>query len=94
MILASSIVVLCYVPSSNLFFRTGFVIAERTLYLPSIGSSLLIGFGLQNLEARVKRWVNQRAPAAASFLSCIPRILASVVVISFVWRTYDRCSDW
>nr|CAB3267129.1 transmembrane and TPR repeat-containing protein 2-like [Phallusia mammillata] len=31
-----------FLPASNLFFYVGFVIAERVLYLPSIGSTLLI----------------------------------------------------
>ena len=96
-ILAFSILVLCYIPSSNLLFRTGFVIAERTLYLPSIGSSLLIGLGLKNLEKRLKRWLNQSHQTESFFSSLllsIPKILASLVIVVFALKTYERCKDW
>eukprot|EP00117_Sycon_ciliatum_P018529 scpid9666/ scgid6106/ Transmembrane and TPR repeat-containing protein 1 len=43
--------VLPFLPASNLFFRVGFVVAERILYLPSIGFSLLVVFGLNELTA-------------------------------------------
>ena len=32
-----------FIPASNLFFYVGFVVAERVLYLPSIGFCLLLG---------------------------------------------------
>ena len=40
-----SLVVLSYLPASNLFFPIGFVIAERILYLPSMGFCMLVGYG-------------------------------------------------
>lgn len=41
-------VVVPFLPASNVFFRVGFVVAERVLYLSSIGSCLLtvLGFTL------------------------------------------------
>ena len=41
-----SLVVLSYLPASNLFFPVGFVIAERILYLPSMGFCMLVGYGV------------------------------------------------
>lgn len=38
-----------FLPVSNLFFPVGFVIAERVLYLPSIGFLLLFGQGIDYL---------------------------------------------
>lgn len=38
-----------FVPASNLFFPAGFVIAERVLYLPSMGFLLLIGLGMRHI---------------------------------------------
>ncbi|KAL6260461.1 hypothetical protein P5V15_007986, partial [Pogonomyrmex californicus] len=35
--------VLPFLPASNLFFYVGFVIAERILYLPSVGACLVVG---------------------------------------------------
>ena len=34
--------VLPFIPASNLFFRVGFVVAERVLYLPSSGYIILL----------------------------------------------------
>ena len=44
-VFALSLLVLPYLPASNLFFPVGFVVAERVLYLPSMGFCMLIGFG-------------------------------------------------
>ena len=40
--LAIGFVVLPYLPASNLLFTVGFVVAERVLYLPSIGACILV----------------------------------------------------
>ena len=37
--------VLPFLPASNLFFPVGFVVAERVLYLPSMGFCMLVGCG-------------------------------------------------
>ena len=34
-----------FLPASNLFFRVGFVVAERILYLPSVGFCMLVTLG-------------------------------------------------
>lgn len=34
-----------FLPASNLFFPVGFVIAERILYIPSMGFCLLVAYG-------------------------------------------------
>ena len=44
-VLALSLLILPYLPASNLFFPVGFVVAERVLYLPSMGFCMLVGFG-------------------------------------------------
>ena len=38
-----------FLPASNLFFRVGFVIAERILYLSSIGFCVLIVLGIRQI---------------------------------------------
>jgi len=43
-----------FLPASNLFFPVGFVVAERVLYLPSMGFCLLVAIGLGELYSRVK----------------------------------------
>ena len=44
-----SLLVLPYLPASNLFFPVGFVVAERVLYIPSMGFCMLVGFGAWQL---------------------------------------------
>ena len=44
-VFALSLLVLPYLPASNLFFPVGFVVAERVLYLPSMGFCMLVGYG-------------------------------------------------
>lgn len=44
--------ILPHLPASNLFITVGFVIAERTLYIPSIGFSTLFIIGFIQLKNR------------------------------------------
>ncbi|KAE8752552.1 hypothetical protein FOCC_FOCC000674 [Frankliniella occidentalis] len=46
---ALALLVLPLLPASNLFFYVGFVVAERVLYLPSIGFCLLVALGARRL---------------------------------------------
>lgn len=39
-----------FLPASNLFFPVGFVVAERVLYLPSMGSCLLVAYGFTLIQ--------------------------------------------
>jgi tetratricopeptide (TPR) repeat protein len=41
--------VIPFVPASNLFFPVGFVVAERILYIPSMGFCLLVSIGFHRL---------------------------------------------
>ena len=43
-----------YIPASNLFFPVGFVVAERVLYLPSMGFCMLVGYGAWCLMQSVR----------------------------------------
>ncbi|CAN8023406.1 unnamed protein product, partial [Ixodes persulcatus] len=51
-----SLVAFPFLPASNLFFHVGFVVAERILYLPSMGVCLLVAHGwdalLRNAHGR------------------------------------------
>lgn len=44
-----AMVVLPFLPASNLFFPVGFVVAERVLYIPSMGFCLLVALGFHRL---------------------------------------------
>ena len=70
-----------FIPSSNIFLRVGFVLAERVLYLPSIGLCICIPFGFVLLLNKFK----------------IPRIFSLsifMIVILFSLKTYQRNRVW
>jgi hypothetical protein len=55
--------VIPFLPASNLFFRVGFVVAERVLYLPSAGYCMLLTFGFGALSRHTKKKVSTRSSA-------------------------------
>lgn len=74
-------------PISNILVATGVLIAERTLFLPSVGIALLVGRVIQLawpvLQGFPKRWVRVAVPAAAG-----------VVLVSAVAKSADRQRVW
>ncbi|KAJ8665348.1 hypothetical protein QAD02_007010 [Eretmocerus hayati] len=76
-----ALMLLPFLPASNLFFPVGFVIAERVLYVPSAGFCLLVAIGLNRVIASVKY------PKA---------VLASfyVLIIVFFARSWTRSNQW
>ncbi|ESO96049.1 hypothetical protein LOTGIDRAFT_116230, partial [Lottia gigantea] len=49
LILSLVLLIVPFLPGSNIFFRVGFVIAERVLYLSSAGMCMLITYGIISL---------------------------------------------
>ena len=47
-------VAIAFLPASNLLVPTGQLLAERTLYLPSVGVALLVAWGINVVYARVR----------------------------------------
>jgi len=66
-------------PVSNVFFATGVLLAERTLYLPSVGAMLALGWLMQ-------LGVERRPTAAWAALA--------VVLVAFLARTWTRTIVW
>jgi len=52
LVMSLGLLVLPFIPATNLFFPVGFVVAERVLYLPSMGFCLLVAFGCDKLMER------------------------------------------
>ncbi|KAJ8245393.1 hypothetical protein GJAV_G00270270 [Gymnothorax javanicus] len=73
-----------YLPATNLFFYVGFVMAERVLYIPSLGFCLLVALGLQRLSLQLRR----RATHCA-VLCCY-----SALLLLFGGKTLLRNQDW
>uniref|UniRef100_A0A182J228 DUF1736 domain-containing protein n=1 Tax=Anopheles atroparvus TaxID=41427 RepID=A0A182J228_ANOAO len=49
LLMSVALLTLPFLPASNLLFYVGFVVAERILYLPSVGFCLLVGLGASGL---------------------------------------------
>ena len=71
--------VLPFVPSSGVIFRVGFVVAERILYLPSMGYCMLVGLGARHLSTH---------------LGSITHFTLICVLILMSIKTYERNKDW
>ena len=79
-----SLLVLPYIPASNLFFPVGFVIAERVLYLPSMGFSFLVGFGLWYVIRKAK----------IKFLQSLICFLILCFLVCQAMKVLQRNRDW
>jgi len=77
--LSLSLIILPFLPATNLFFYVGFVVAERLLYLPSLGYCLLLAYGLSR--------VAQHHPSFS-------RLCLTVLLISNSLKTINRNRDW
>lgn len=75
-----------FLPASNLFVTVGFVIAERVLYMPSMGAVLLVAAGLQRMWDVDCNW-----PRCWRTLLTGATILLTV---SDCCRTLQRNRDW
>ncbi|XP_064073545.1 protein O-mannosyl-transferase Tmtc3 isoform X2 [Vanessa tameamea] len=74
-----ALLVLPFLPASNLFFPVGFVVAERVLYMPSMGWCLLVAHGWRLVAKK-------RAKLAAAALIFL--------LMAFSAKTYVRNWDW
>ncbi|XP_041652095.1 protein O-mannosyl-transferase TMTC2 [Cheilinus undulatus] len=73
-----------FLPATNLFFYVGFVIAERVLYIPSMGFCLLVAVGMRSLYIRLRR---------RSFRTMLVYCSAALVLL-FGVKTVLRNRDW
>ena len=82
-----SLLILPYLPASNLFFPVGFVVAERVLYLPSMGFCMLVGFGAWHL---IQTTTANKNKIAKNVIICF---VLYVLVIQSV-KTITRNPEW
>ncbi|XP_076435323.1 protein O-mannosyl-transferase TMTC4-like [Babylonia areolata] len=80
-VLALGVLVIPFLPASNLLFRVGFVIAERNLYLPSAGFCLLVSLG----AVRLSSYAHLRQIVGAGL---------SLLCVMFVARCVHRSQHW
>jgi tetratricopeptide (TPR) repeat protein len=77
--LALAWVAIAIAPVANVLFPSGVVMAERTLYLPSVGAALIAGWAAY--------WLLERAPRPAA-------ALATACAVAFAARTWTRTPVW
>ena len=80
-----SLMFFSYLPASNLFFPVGFVIAERVLYIPSMGFCMLVAEGVYTLIKSHRTLVSHLAKLTLFLL--IGFHSAKTVVQNRAWLT-------
>ncbi|KAL9854162.1 LOW QUALITY PROTEIN: protein O-mannosyl-transferase TMTC3 [Geothlypis trichas] len=80
-LMALCLMVLPFIPASNLFFPVGFVVAERVLYVPSMGFCILVAHGWKKLSNK-------------SVLRKISWVCLAAVLFTHALKTLHRNWDW
>jgi hypothetical protein len=78
--------VLTLLPASNFLVPAGFIIAERTLLLPSVGAMIALGSAIPPLYARIEDAVWPRRVAAVAVLALLALGIGRSVSRNRVWR--------
>lgn len=83
-VLSLSLLIVPFVPATNLFFYVGFVIAERVLYIPSMGFCLLVTVGTRALYVRAQK----------RFLKNLIFLATATLIFFYGLKTFVRNGDW
>ena len=75
------LMIIPFIPASNLFFPVGFVIAERVLYIPSMGFSMIVAYGAWLLISH-----KTLRPTAKSIIA--------ILLVLHTAKTLNRNQDW
>ena len=79
-----TLLAITFLPASNLFFLVGFVVAERVLFLPSMGFCILAAFGATKMITYIKRPRIQKTIQATLLL----------LLLSHAIKTVNRNTKW
>ena len=79
-----AMMVIPFLPAMNLFFYVGFVVAERVLYIPSMGFCLLTALCVNKAIAK----------ATSKALKAKVAFFAFLVLVTFSAKTIRRNQDW
>lgn len=83
-VLSLSLLIVPFVPATNLFFYVGFVIAERVLYVPSMGFCLLVTVGVRALYVKAQK----------RFLKNLVFCSTAALIVFYGLKTVVRNGDW
>ena len=81
-------VAIAFLPASNLLVPTGQLLAERTLYLPSVGIALLAAWGANQLYVAVR---DMAGTFAAQLVTGVP---LAAIAVGGVLVTYPEVIPW
>ncbi|OWF48997.1 Transmembrane and TPR repeat-containing protein 2 [Mizuhopecten yessoensis] len=89
-VMAFALMVFPFVPATNLFFYVGFVIAERVLYIPSMGFCLLVAHGGYVVYKKLQRNSVAQKVFAAAFVALVALFCGKTVIRNRVWQTEEN----
>ena len=96
-VLGLSLLILPYLPASNLFLPVGFVVAERVLYLPSMGFCMLVGYGawhlLQTKPIKTQLKLIKPSLTSKTWKTLIITMIA-YITITYSIKTLVRNPEW
>jgi hypothetical protein len=78
-------------PSSNLVFPAGFIITERTLFLPSVGAMLALGALASFTYERLSQ---MRSPGTMRVTRVVAATCVAAIVAAAAWRSGIRTTVW
>jgi hypothetical protein len=81
-----ALLVIPFIPTTGIFFTVGFTVAERVLYIPSIGFCIVAGVGVQLLKDKV-------TSKTGIFGTALAVALLAIVALLFA-KTYARNPVW
>lgn len=85
LILSLAMLVTPFIPATNIFFYVGFVIAERVLYIPSLGFCLLVGQGAFIVHKKCGKDAARRK---------LLLVVLGCLLLAYSARTIVRNRDW
>lgn len=80
---ALSLLIFPFLPASNLLFPVGFVVAERILYVPSMGFAILLAIGVDKIMNVNSNLIRFATKVGLGFL-----------LVSHALKTMERNRDW
>ena len=89
-IISLALLVFPFVPAMNLFFYVGFVIAERVLYIPSMGYCLLLAHGVYTLLRTQCDRTGGRKVVVGVFVGLVLVYSVRTVVRNHDWRSEEN----
>ncbi|XP_040569005.1 protein O-mannosyl-transferase TMTC2 [Lepeophtheirus salmonis] len=82
------LMILPFTPASNIFFYVGFVVAERILFIPSMGYCLFLAYSIREGPDRI---FSERKASSNRKLS---HFIVAFIIVLGVFKTLHRNEDW